>query len=456
MKKQNNVDQTRELERARNYLLESKLSIERLKKGKKVRRKVKFVLKDNIILLSFTLVLLLAGVITPIMLISPPEQPSADPFAEKVNKTLELLESNFTDAEGLPYNEKGNYSETSYLIILSTLSHAMLYYGAFNISIEQVNEQKEKLVSILVNDTFRDITDKNRNLSLFNQFLGLYSLIQTYYILKSTDYAFGFEVMLNTMDGILKTFYSSERRVLIAPNGTEAYLDDQSIGLWTIVTLMLLSNIYSIYNYNLRFVAQDILNRLNDDFYNPSSNVFYHTYNLNTSEGYDECNSLDLTLLALAISRVNLIENYNFENYLSSIYIFEDMINDFTDSNLVIYMDKYASGRVLIRNQCFLTLASYLMRLPTTGNQSRTIIKEMFGKGEGFYEDLEYEKVTAESNYFGLIGLASPEWSKNEHENEVEYQYDVVETNYKLLWVVIIMTLSLVQLRVSKRKRREK
>ncbi|UJG41736.1 MAG: hypothetical protein K9W45_04540 [Candidatus Heimdallarchaeum aukensis] len=418
-------EKVKDLKKVQSYLKDSKKNLLLLKRGKKPRRKLKFLIKDHLFFTILFLVLIVGATTIPLLIKEKTDDKIEQPEEKKVKETLTLLSTNFTDSEGIPINELGNYTESSKLIILSTLSFSMLYLAGFNITIEQLSLQKDNILSILNDGSFVQFNNNSQKLSIFYQFLGLYALIQLLYATKNTEIGFSIDILFNSLNKQLREYYNKENRLFIDKNATEAFLVDQSLALWVIAITILYFNVESIFEFYLPDIIQDVLYSLNQDYRNATTNKIVSSISNKTKEPIQlEVTSFDLLILVAALSRVNLLYDYFFDNDLSSINLFENIINQYTDEKLIVYEKRFLNGHLLIRNQCFFTLTSYLLHLTVTGNQSLNVVTTNYWKdNKGFIEEINANKFSAEANYYGLITLASPEWSKGE--------YFYIQDNYK-------------------------
>ncbi|MCK5410258.1 MAG: hypothetical protein KAJ30_08330, partial [Candidatus Heimdallarchaeota archaeon] len=74
---------------------------------------------------------------------------------------------------------------------------------------------------------------------------------------------------------------------------------------------------------------------------------------------------------------------------------------------------------VYIKNQAYFTLVSYLMNLGNVGIEVKNKITENFSLNKGFIEKIGEEDITCESCLYGLVALASKNWSIIENEQEM-------------------------------------
>ncbi|MHA1865677.1 MAG: hypothetical protein ACTSVB_09075 [Candidatus Heimdallarchaeaceae archaeon] len=449
-------EEVKDLHKIQSYLKDSKKNLLLMKKGKKPRRKLKFLIKDHLFLTILFIILIVGAIITPFLIQERNSNIKEKPEEKKVNETLSILTANFTDSEGIPISETANYTESSKLIILSTLSLSMLHLAGFNITLEQLSLQKKNILTIIKDDSFVQLNNNSQKISIFDQFLGLYSLIQLKYATEDTEMSFNIDILFNCIKKQISDYYDEKEKLFIDEGSTEALLIDQALALWVIATTMLYFNVERIDRYDLPEIIQEVLLSINQDYKNSTTNSIASSINYKTKEPIkEEVSSFDLLVLISAISRINLLYDYVFENELSSVSLFEKTINQYTDEQIIVYENRFLNGSLLIRNQCFFTLAAYLLHLTITGNQSLNIIITKYWKDEvGFIEDMKLKNISAKANYYGLISLACPEWSKGEYFYiQDNYKANVTTSRADVLMIFVPFVITFI---INKRRKRRK
>ena len=386
-----------EIEKIRDYLQDSKKNIDRLKKGKKPRRKLRFVINEHKFAFTVLSLMLMTTPFIPLML--PGERPPfiPPPNYESVELTVGLIDSNFTDQDGYPVYEKTEANTSSELIILSSLTNSMLLQAEYLPKNQEIQSKISLILEILKNGTFRDIENPVVNLTLSEQIIGIYALIQAYYSLKETSNSFSYNVVYDAYTNLIDNYYDSDEDMFLQQNSNSSYLIDQSLAVWLLTTYHILFQQDSYdYGYYAEYIVDSLLDSLYSNFLNTSYNMIYSEYNITSGEKAVLADSLDLMYLAAGLSRTEKFR-YAYYFYYSSYYTHQRVINSFTDEDWLVHEANKTDGIFLLKNQAYLTLISYLMNLNYVGSElvNATTLNYLFENG--FYENLTDKIVTAES-----------------------------------------------------------
>lgn len=90
------------IQKAKDYLIEAKNNVKRLKEGKNVKRKMKWRLKENIVTLVIVCLIICASITVP-LIYKPKHQPE-DPTLKLIEQTRQIIQNNFTDIDGYLFN----------------------------------------------------------------------------------------------------------------------------------------------------------------------------------------------------------------------------------------------------------------------------------------------------------------------------------------------------------------
>lgn len=293
-----------------------------------------------------------------------------------------------------------------------------------------IKQEYSNLQTFLIGNTFREYHNSSENIALFDQLFGLYTIIQTYYLLRGTEYAIPVDDLYGLLRGICQFYYNYEMYTFIELNNNNiSYLDVQALALWSIATFVLMTSLKIVSGFNLIQIIQSLLNTISHKFYDVTTEKFYHGHNHSANVFSGEYYSLDLILFTLGVSRTVKIPDERFTIDFNSYQLHDKIINDFTTEELKILIIPYANSHGSIVNQCYFTLLSHLMKLNNVANQSLEILLDEFLDEKFFIINEVSRNITAESCLYGLMGLSSYGWSKEqltyEHQMEesVELQY---------------------------------
>ena len=441
-----------EMEKVRDYLLDSKKNIERLKKGKKPRRKLRFLIVEHKFLFTVISILVIVSPFIPLML---PGRSSiiTPPNFESVEVTVNLIDANFTDQNGYPVYEKTASNTSSELIILSSLTNSLLLQAGYLPSTNEVLGKISIILEILKNGAFREIENLLENLNLTSQIIGIYALIQAYYALKDTNSTFSSNVINEAFSSLINQFYFEPLNMFIQPYSNSSYLIDQALGLWLLTTYQLLFQQNYCYGMCASDYIQPILSSINIHLVNASTNEIYSEYNLTSSEASQTASALDLMYLAVGLSRAEKLRYDHYYFYYSSYYMHQRVISNFIDEEWLVHETDRTDDLLILKNQAYFSLISYLMNLENVGSEvvNATALNYIFG--DGFYENLTDKEITIESCLYGLIIFSSQEWAPIE--NLREYVEEPTHSSFAGLIWSILATIFLVYT-VNRRTKRKK
>ncbi len=441
-----------EMEKVRDYLIDSKKNIERLKKGKKPRRKLRFLIEEHKFLFTVISILVIVSPFIPLML--PSRSPLiTPPNFETVEVTVDLIDANFTDQNGYPVYEKAVANTSSELIILSSLTNSLLLQAGYLPSSEEVLDKISIILEILSNGSFRKIENLQENLTLTSQIIGIYALIQAYYALKDTNGTFSFNVIEEVYSTLINHYYSLQYHMFIQPYSNSCYLIDQALVLWLLTTYQLLfQQDYCGYMCASDYV-QPLLNSIDIHFVNSSTNEIYSEFNITSGEESRTANSLDLIYLAVGLSRAEKLRYDYYYFVYSSYYMHQRVISNFIDEEWLVHETDRTDDLFILKNQAYFSLISYLMNLENVGSEvvNATALNYLFG--DGFYENLTDKEITIESCLYGLIIFSSQEWAPIE--NLREFVEETIHSSFAGLIWSILATVFLVYT-VNRRTKRKK
>jgi hypothetical protein len=452
MKKSKKVSADEEIEKVKDYLLDSKKNIQRMKEGKKARRKVKFIILDNKILFIFLATIIVFSAFTPLFIPRSPEV-VADPLQEAVNTTLDLISSNFTNSEGFPIYALAETEPTSELIILSSLTNSMLKQSGYIGSKRSINERIQQVSGIILDDTFREFENNSNYLAIEYQFLGLYSLMQAHYSNKETTHSIELSSIYSLAEELITKYFSFEKEVFMENNKDTVYLIDQAMAIWGISTFSLLTDTEIIGGYNLFLIIQDILESISSYFFDIYNNTYYKQYDFTTNSSSEIAGTNELIFLSLALSRVETRYWENFYFPRSSYSVHQKIINEYVDTDWLVHENNITDNEVKIRNQAFFTLLSFMMRLGNVGGEVRNATTEEFLIENGFSISLDDAQITCESCFYGLISIASEKWSSIENtreEQDIPAPTDAMNYAFYIVGLVVFVLV----IRYTKRKRK--
>jgi hypothetical protein len=450
MSKSNEATRNGEIEKVRDYLKDSKKNIARLEKGKKPRRKLRFIIAEH--KFSFTLLALLLATTPFIPLMLPKTPPYVPPpFYESVELTVNLIDSNFTDQEGYPVYEKTEANTSSELLILSSLTNSMLLQAGYLPKNEEVHSKISLINEILENDTFRDIENIEVDLNYSEQILGIYTLIQAYFSLMETNHSFSFLDVKNAYTNLINNYYNYDEDLIVQPNSNCTFIIDQALAVWLFSTYKLLfqRDRYHYYDYDAEDYVDSILYSVSEKFVNISTGNIYSEYNITSGEKSILVDLQDLMYLTAGLSRS---QKFGSNFFYSSYYTHQQIINNYIDGDWLVHETDKADDILKIENQAYFTLISHLMNLNSVGSELVNSTTRNYLYEDGFYNDLDSQEVTAESCLYGLLIFTSKEWSKIQNDREyIETTEPTTAASWT--WGLIAVFLIVIVVRLRRRKK---
>ncbi len=223
MKKQKLDDSLSEIKKAREYLKESQKNLARLKSGKGVKRKFHFLLQENKVLVILLSLMLISSIVLPVVFLIP-DPIIRDPMQESVDTTINLILTNFTDGSGLPILNETLQTPSSELLILSSLAYALISQAGFEHDQADFQSKISQIINTLENDTFVTYNNRSEPLSIFYQFLGIYTLLQSKITLPSSSEVISSTMIQNILVKTLESYLSNERYLIIQPISNSGYL----------------------------------------------------------------------------------------------------------------------------------------------------------------------------------------------------------------------------------------
>ncbi|MCE7742962.1 MAG: hypothetical protein GOP50_10945 [Candidatus Heimdallarchaeota archaeon] len=457
--------QNEELQKIQNYLKDSQKNIERMKKGKKPRRKFRFIVKENKLLFTLISLMLLTGpFFSLIQNQTPPEV--VYPYSDAIANTLDTLDSNFTTEAGFPVHETVSENTSSELIILYSLVNSMLIDCDLLAKEEHVLQKISYIFQIIENGTFRDFNEITTKLPVFYQFLGIYTLMQAYYILQNTSYAFTFNLIDNVINSTITDFvrYDIWPYFYTVSEGTNTtILADQSLAVAVLATYMLLTGIQEVFGWDLKEVTESLVDRIESRFYISISKSFYHQYEMDTHIGSGLSTCQDLVFTSFGLSRM---EKYSASHTfpISSSSVHQKVINELVDLNWLVHETDRIDSIILIENQAYFSMISYLLNLKNVGVEIQNATATYFYMADGFIADKIDSTITAESCLYGLMTILVSDWGtiQNGREYNSEPRPTPTETGYEpsnsinitivFLTVLVYTVISRIIVRFRKRK----
>ncbi len=414
MKRQELDDSLAEIEKAREYLKDSQKNLARLKSGKGVKRKYRFLLQENKILVILLSLLLILSIVLPVVFLRP-DPIIRDSMQEHVDTTLNLIFTNFTDNTGLPIVNETLQTPSSELLILSSLTYALIAQAGFEHDQEDFQIKVSQIINALENDTFVTYDNRSEPLPIFYQFLGIYALLQSRLILEGSSDLISSAMIQNILVKTLDSYISNEKGLIIQPISNSSYLIDQSMAIWVLATYKLLTGNSWVHGYYFEGLIQGLLDSVSEFFFNSTSFMLYQEYDHSVNESRNYVAVEDLLFFTVALSRAERLYTY-FER--SSSYFHQQITNNFVDDEWFVHAINTSDTEVYIKNQAFFTLVSYLMNLRNVGSEVQNKITESFSMNKGFIEKVGEEEINCESCLYGLMALASTNWSVIENERE--------------------------------------
>jgi hypothetical protein len=414
MKKQERDDSLTEIKKAREYLEESQKNLARLKSGKGVRRKFRFMLKENKILVILLSLLLILSIVLPVVFLRP-DPIIRDPMQEHVDTTLNLILTNFTDNTGLPIINETLQTPSSELLILSSLTYALIAQAGFEHDQDDFQIRISQIINTLENDTFVTYENRSEPLPIFYQYLGIYALLQSRFILEESSDIISSAMIQSVLVKTLDSYLSQEKWLIIQPISNSSYLINQAMAIWVLATYRLLTGNSWVTGYYFEGVIQAILDSVSEFFYNSTTTILYQEYDHSVNESRNQAEVEDRIFLTVALSKAERLSTY-FE--ISSYNVHQQIINNFVDDEWFVHATNASDEEVYIKNQAFFILVSYLMNLGNVGSEVQNKITEDFSMNKGFIEKIGEEDITCESCLYGLVALASKNWSVIENERE--------------------------------------
>ncbi|MHA1202116.1 MAG: hypothetical protein ACTSQ4_06320 [Candidatus Heimdallarchaeaceae archaeon] len=441
MKKQELDDSLTEIKKAREYLKESQKNLARLKSGKGVRRKFRFLLQENKILVILLLLLLILSIVLPVVFLRP-DSTIIDPMQEHIDTTLNLILTNFTDDNGLPIINETMQTPSSELLILSSLTYALISQAGYEHDQEDFQIKISQIINTLENDTFVNYENRNEPLPIFYQFLGIYTLLQSHLILEASSDIISSAMIQNVLVKTLDSYLSNENWLFIQPTSNSSYLIDQAMAIWVLATYKLLTGNSWVHGYYFEDIIQGLLDVVSEFFFNSTYYMLYQEYDHSTNESSNFVPVEDLIFFTVALSRAEQLHKY-FER--SSSYFHQQIINNFVDDEWFVHSINSSDEEVYIKNQALFTLISYLMNLRTVGGEVQNKITESFSLNKGFINKIGEEDITCESCLYGLVALSSKNWSVVEN----EFEALMVESTNASSPILISLTVIMISIVIS-------
>ncbi len=414
MKKQEHDDSLTEIKKARKYLEESQKNLARLKSGKGVKRKFRFMLKENTLLVILLSLLLILSIVLPVFFLRP-DPIIRDPMQEHVDTTINLILTNFTDNSGLPIFNETLQTPSSELLILSSLTYSLISQAGFEHDQEDFQAKISQIINTLENDTFVTYENRSEPLQIFYQFLGLYALLQSKFILDASLDIISSAMIQNVLVKTLDSYLSNEKWLIIQPSSNSSYLIDQAMAIWGLASYRLLTGNSWVSGYHFEGLIQDLLDSVSEFFFNSTTNILYQEYDHSVNESRNHAEVEDLIFFTVALAKAERLYTY-FDK--SSYNVHQQIINDFVDDEWFVHAINTSDEEVYIKNQAFFTLVSYLLNLGNVGIEVQNKITESFSMNKGFIEKVGEEDITCQSCLYGLVALASKNWSVIENERE--------------------------------------
>ncbi len=441
MKKQEQDDSLTEIKKAREYLEESQKNLARLKSGKGVRRKLRFLLKENTLLVILLSILLILSIVIPVVFLRP-DQIIVDPMQEHVDTTINLIFTNFTDNSGFPIINETLQTTSSELMILSSLAYALIAQAGFEHNQEDFQTKISQIINTLENDTFVTYENRSEPLPIFYQFLGLYTLLQSKYVLEATSDIISSAMIQNVLLKTLESYLSNEASLIIPPNSNSSYLIDQVMAIWVLSTYTLLTGNDWLSGYYFESLIQGLLDVVSEFFFNSTTNILYQEYNHSVNESRTLAEVENLIFFTVALSKAERLYTY-FEK--SSYNIHQQIINEFVDDKWFVHASNASDEEVYVKNQAYFILVSYLMNLGNVGIEVQNKITESFSMNNGFIEKIGEEDITCESCLYGLVALASKNWSVIENQRENVNIPTAASVSPISIYITVIMMLLVIK-----------
>ncbi|MBY8999783.1 MAG: hypothetical protein KGD64_02610 [Candidatus Heimdallarchaeota archaeon] len=445
MKKQDLDSSLQEIGKAREYLKESQKNLERLKSGKGVKRKFRFLFQENKILVVLLSVLIILSIVLPVVFLRP-EPVVTDPMQEHVDSTINLIFTNFTDSTGLPFTNETVQTPSSELLILSSLTYALIEQAGFEHNKNDFQTKISKIINTLENDTFVSYINRSESLSIFYQFLGIYTLLQSYFTLTEDSAIISTEMIRQTVSTVLDSYYSSEKGLIIQPMTNSSYLKDQAIAVWVLASYQLLTGTEYLVGYWLVNIISSILIEISQCYFNSTTSTFYSDYDYSINESTSIATIEDLIFLTAALSKSERLHHLFTR---SSYNVHQQIITDFVDDDWYVHSSNRTDNEKYIKNQAYFTLVSYLMNLNNVGSEVQNKITENFSLNYGFVEKEGEVDITCESCLYGLIALSSKNWSVVENDRESAYEATSANSSHIR---ILLASLVLATLLISRRR----
>jgi hypothetical protein len=420
MKSRNKKTSDIEIEKAKDYLLDSKKNIERLKKGKKPRRKIKHLISEHKFLTFLIVALIIFLAFTPLLVPKPPPV-IVDPFEDAVNTALETIESNFTDQNNLPFQSETETIPSSELIILSSLTNSFLKQTDKVSNNPELFQRISNLDYIIKNDSFIRYDQSNELLPISFQFLGIYTQLQAYHSTQGLEIAMDLQEVYSLVIKSINDYYhhSEDFGMMRLPSSNVTYLIDQAMAMFTIATFSIISNVEYIGGFGIYRILDNLRNTITENFYNVTTESFYHKFDSTTNTSSGAASIEDLIFLNLGLSKSDKRFPYEFYSVFFSPYsIHQKIMNEFVDSNWKVHNSSIADNNLLIKNHALFMLCSYLLRLNSVGDEIRNATMKVFLTFKGFANNNLNQEITCESCLYGLISIVCEEWSLIQNRRE--------------------------------------
>ncbi|MHA1953244.1 MAG: hypothetical protein ACW96U_04800, partial [Candidatus Heimdallarchaeaceae archaeon] len=438
-----------EIEKAKDYLLDSKKNIERLKSGKKPKRKLKFIINENRFLVFLISTLIVFSAFTPLFIPKPPPI-IIDPFQDAVDATVYLIDSNFTNDNSLPFNSHTETTPTSELIILSSLANSFLKQTNFVSTTDNLLVKIQNIENILDNDSFVEYTNSSEILPIDKQFLGLYALLQANHATKGTEFSMELQNVYSVLTKTLNEYYSEDLEMMVKKGSNRSYLIDQAMSMFTIATFSLVTEVDFISGFSLFGILQNLIYSITENFYNSSTDRFYHEFDLTTNTSSTAANVETLIFLDLGLSKSDRRYPYEINfTYFTPYGLHQDIVSMKVDDDWIVHNYFIFDSNILLKNQALFTLCSYLLKLNNVGDELLNATLEEFITDEGFIENFSAQEVTCESCLYGLIAITSDKWAYIQNNREI------IEVPEQSLYPHLIVSLLIVIVLIRKRRKKK-
>ncbi len=462
------------------YLLEAQENMKRLKKGRKPKRRLKHKLMDHKKIITFGIVALIitSFIFVPIVAINnliginednPIDEDNGinedNPIDEdngtndnknlenilEANKIKNSVESKFMTEDYLPLEDLTYNKTSSSLIFLNALVHSLLVQIHRNMNDTILEEDYHKINHIfdtIVNQSFVSYYNNSIPIGIFEQFFGLYTLLQVYYALEDTVYEFSFGVIDNLTCSIVNEYYNNSLWAFMTTNSTSIKLEDQAIAIFTLSSILLTGKISSNKDFYAHVI--DYTSRMIDIcYYNTTTKLYAEEYFFINQTTKGKLPAKSLIFLALASDKVLKVDYYLYFSASSS-SLHQHLINNYMKDWLV-YEQLDKKGAIIISNQALFIFLSTLLELTTVANETLAALVKYFSVDEGYSITTTNSTITCESSLYSMLAFISYDWRQIEKEREITLHYEDRATSYIMTSIVM----SMLTLTIFLRKRRK-